>query len=134
MVDYPVIPTSLNEREHWHLVLEGEQDKIISPFIIFGSYSIAILLIFIMVALGFCLLAARHFYRPLLQLREGARRIAVWDYDIRIPVRTYDELEDLAQDFTMMATSLESRDLQIREHQSSLENLIDLRTQEINLE
>ena len=134
MVDYPVIPTSLHEGEHWHLVLEGEQDKIISPFIIFGGYSIAILLICIMVALGFGLLAARHFYRPLLQLREGARRIAVGDYDIRIPVRTNDELEDLAQDFTMMATSLESRDLQIREHQSSLENLIELRTQEIILE
>ena len=86
-----------------------------------------------MVALGFGLLAARHFYRSLLQLREGARRIAVGDYDIRIPIRTNDELEDLAQDFTMMATSLESRDLQIREHQSSLENLIELRTQEIIL-
>jgi len=134
MVDYPIIPTSLPGGEHWHLVLEGEQDKIISPFIIFGGYSVAILLICILVALGFGLLAARHFYRPLLQLSEGAKRVAMGDYGIRIPVHTNDELEDLAQDFSMMASSLESRDLQIREHQSSLENQIDIRTQEINLE
>jgi signal transduction histidine kinase len=56
---------------------------------------------------------ARSIGRPLLQLREGAARLAAGDLDTRIPVHTRDELGALAAQFNTMTAAL-------KEHQRRL--------------
>lgn len=134
MVLYPIVTTSDNGHDHWNLVLTGNRDKIIQPFITFGGYSLVILVVCILLSIGFGLLTTRHFYRPILRLREGARRVTEGDYHVEVPISTNDELEDLANDFSRMTSTLESRDRQIQRHHSELEHLIEQRTREIVLE
>jgi adenylate cyclase len=53
---------------------------------------------------------ARGVTRPLISLSKGVRRIIRGDYRARVPVKTRDELGDLASAFNRMAIGLEERD------------------------
>jgi adenylate cyclase len=53
---------------------------------------------------------ARGVTRPIISLSEGVRRIMRGDYRARVPVKTRDELGDLASAFNSMAIGLEERD------------------------
>jgi adenylate cyclase len=53
---------------------------------------------------------ARGVTRPVIELAEGVRRINKGDYGVRVPVKTRDELGDLASAFNGMAGGLEERD------------------------
>jgi PAS domain S-box-containing protein len=52
------------------------------------------------------ILASHQFTQPIYQLREGTRRLAGGELDATVQIRTRDELEDLAEDFSTMAGSL----------------------------
>lgn len=62
--------------------------------------------------------------RPILQLREGASRIAGGRLDARIDVKTGDEIETLAHEFNRMAQRLE-------ESYAGLEAKVEERTQQL---
>lgn len=65
------------------------------------------------------LLLSRLVVRPIEELRDGVLRVAARDFRASIPVRTKDELGDLAQAFNAMAGSLrDARDEQQREFRS----------------
>lgn len=68
--------------------------------------------------------AAEQFTRPIYQLREMARRLAGGEADVELTVASNDELEDLARDFTLMATALQ-------QHRQGLEALVAQRTREL---
>lgn len=53
---------------------------------------------------------ARGVTRPVISLSQGVRRIMGGDYRVRVPVKTRDELGDLASAFNAMAIGLEERD------------------------
>jgi adenylate cyclase len=53
---------------------------------------------------------ARGVTQPVISLSEGVRKIMKGDYRVSVPVRTRDELGDLASAFNRMATGLEERD------------------------
>jgi adenylate cyclase len=55
-------------------------------------------------------LVARGVTRPVIELSEGVRRINKGDYSVRVPVKTRDELGDLASAFNGMAVGLQERD------------------------
>ena len=55
-------------------------------------------------------LFARGVTQPVISLSEGVRRIMGGDYRVRVPVKTRDELGDLASAFNSMAEGLEERD------------------------
>ncbi len=59
------------------------------------------------VGLGLALGLAATITRPLRQLGEGAQRIAAGDYRARVPMRSQDEVGQLAQNFNEMAARLE---------------------------
>ena len=133
-VRLPVNPLAEGSGNTWTLVLEASGPSIIMPFYRFGYYSLAFMLLCTFGAIVAGLLSARHFYRPLLQLTNGVKRVARSDFSVDIAIDTNDELEDLAADFTMMAHSLEAREKEIRTHQRELESLVEKRTFQIALE
>ena len=53
---------------------------------------------------------ARGVTRPVIELSQGVQRINKGDYGVRVPVKTRDELGDLASAFNGMAVGLEERD------------------------
>jgi PAS domain S-box-containing protein len=134
LVRFPVNPKANDPSISWTLVLRAERMNIIMPFYRFGYYSLAFLVLCALAGIVAGLLSARHFYRPLLQLTNGVKRVAGSDYTVDFAIDTNDELEDLAKDFTMMAGSLEAREQEIRTHQRELEKLVEKRTSQIALE
>ncbi|HLA81469.1 MAG TPA: ATP-binding protein, partial [Thermoleophilia bacterium] len=68
---------------------------------------------------------ARRITRPVLDLRDGARRIRQGDLDLHLDIRTGDEVEQVALEFNAMAREL--KDLY-----DSLEGKIERRTRELS--
>ena len=96
--------------KYWSLVLKGDRSRFFQPFFRFGYYSLGFLVLFSVLAVAAGLSSARHFYGPLMRLKDGAREVSGGNYQLKIPINTNAELEDLDQDFTTMARALESRD------------------------
>jgi two-component system sensor histidine kinase BaeS len=59
-----------------------------------------------LVAVGLGLLLARQISRPVRDLTSAARRVGEGDYEGRVPVRTRDELGELAETFNAMAEAV----------------------------
>ena len=55
-------------------------------------------------------IVARGVTRPVIELSQGVQRINKGDYSVRVPVKTRDELGDLASAFNGMAVGLQERD------------------------
>lgn len=92
------------------------------------------LAIFLTAAIGLGLLATRQFTKPIAELRRGAEVISRGAYSYRIDVETHDEIEDLAEQFNAMATSLESHEREIQSHRTRLEEMVEQRTIELSEE
>jgi signal transduction histidine kinase len=74
--------------------------------LVLGSFAV------ISVALLLGLILARSLTRPLQQLTEATRKVAGGDLDVKVDIRSKDELGDLAQSFNLMNQRLaQSRDM-----------------------
>ncbi len=76
---------------------QQNQSKLL--YIIGGAY------LFILISITF--LFSKHILRPITQLSEATKKLGHLDFNIRIPVRTSDELGDLASHFNSMVQRLE---------------------------
>jgi len=74
---------------------------------------------------------AQQFTAPIQRLAEGAQRLEGRDYSHRLPMRGYDELDDLAATFNSMASAIEQRDSHIRAYMQDLESEVVERTEEL---
>ncbi len=88
-------------------------------------------LLFLVTAIGLGLVATRQFTRPIAQLESGAEIIANGNYGHRLQVETNDEIGKLADQFNVMAASLEARGKEILQHRTKLEDMVDQRTREL---
>ena len=68
--------------------------------------------------------STRRALRPIRDLNAGAQRIASGDFDYTIPANTGDEVQELSQQFNVMARAL-------KESYAELEERVDLRTREL---
>jgi signal transduction histidine kinase len=83
-----------------------------------GVLTVAIFLLGTLLATGTGLLLSRIVVRPVEDLREGVMRVAARDFRATLPIRSNDELGELARAFNTMAVSLrEARDEERREFQ-----------------
>jgi PAS domain S-box-containing protein len=87
--------------------------------------------LFLVSAIGLGLVATRQFTRPIAQLESGAEIIAKGNYTHRLQVETNDEIGTLANQFNVMAASLEAREKEILQHRTKLEEMVDQRTREL---
>jgi len=92
-------------------------------------------------SLGFIVIAAlcvgflvhRLVYVPLRDLETGARRLSTGNLEQSIPVRSEDELGQLAASFNAMTAALRNSQLELREWGHSLEQKVEKRTQELRI-
>ncbi|HSN46028.1 MAG TPA: ATP-binding protein [Casimicrobiaceae bacterium] len=90
-------------------------------------------------SLGFALLAAacvgllvhRLVYTPLLDLEAGAKRLAAGNLEEPIPVRSDDELGQVAASFNVMTTALRETESALRESAHNLERKVEERTEQL---
>jgi len=91
-------------------------------------------------ALGFVILAAilvsilvqRVVYRPLGDLKDGAARLAEGDLEQQIPVRSADELGQLAESFNSMTLALRKSRAELQEWGQTLEHKVEEATFELH--
>lgn len=100
----------------------------------FKRLFLALLGLFLLGAFVLSYIATRQFTGPVQKLRREAEVIAKGDYRSRVDIRTYDEIEDLSRQFNLMAKSLEQREEEIARHQEKLEQMVKLRTKELESE
>jgi PAS domain S-box-containing protein len=92
---------------------------------------IGFLVLFLGSAIGLGLVATRQFTRPIAQVQQGAEIIAKGSYGHRLQVETHDEIEKLADQFNVMASSLEAHEKEIEQHRNGLEEMVERRTREL---
>jgi diguanylate cyclase (GGDEF)-like protein len=78
-----------------------------------------------LVALAIAVAIGRGVSRPVAELAHGARRIFEGEYDTKVPVRSSDELGELAQVFNRMQSGIAERERLIF-HQASHDSLTGL--------
>jgi len=95
---------------------------------------VALLLGLVVVAsLLLSLLVHRLIYAPLRDLQSGARRVAAGNLDQAIPVRSGDELGQLAASFNSMMAALKESGRELREWNRTLEQKVEERTRALRL-
>jgi two-component system NtrC family sensor kinase len=90
-------------------------------------------------SLGFAVLAAvcvgflvhRLVYTPLGDLEAGAKRLAAGNLEQPIPVRSEDELGQVAASFNVMTTALQETESALRESAHNLERKVEERTEQL---
>jgi two-component system NtrC family sensor kinase len=79
------------------------------------------------------LLVQRTVYEPLADLERGASRLASGDLDQPIPVRSHDELGQLAESFNSMMHALRNSRAELEEWGHTLEHKVEEATRELHL-
>lgn len=139
----PLFPTQhLTEGENLVLglvapltVLESvPKEQILGPVHTIEKMLIGFLLFFLVTAVGLGLLATRQFTQSIAELHHGAEIISRGNYGHRLHVETRDEIEKLAEQFNLMAASLEQHEKVIQQHRSHLEEMVLHRTREVSEE
>jgi len=98
-----------------------------------STIAIAILLLGLVVVASvfMSLFVHRLVYAPLRDLETGAMRISAGDLDQKIPVRSDDELGQLASSFNAMTVALKESQRELREWNRTLEHKVEERTREL---
>jgi signal transduction histidine kinase len=108
----------------WSVLVEQPLVEAFAPLYGSALRSMLVLLLGIALAAGASIVLARRMVAPIRTLDAGARRIGEGKLDERVVVESGDELQDLAQQFNLMARKL-------HDSYSGLEQKIEERTQQL---
>ena len=87
----------------------------------------------VLAAILVSLLVQRTVYEPLADLEGGAARLASGDLDHPIPVRSHDELGQLAESFNSMMHALRNSRVELEQWGHTLEEKVEAATRELHL-
>ena len=87
--------------------------------------------IILALALFLTVLVRRGVLRPVRELVEGTRRVALGDLNYRIPVRSADEVGELAASFNRMTEALGKAQGELTDLVGTLEQRVEVRTREL---
>jgi len=91
-------------------VLQRSLDKELEPYLQLEHTYLILALLGLAISVGLGIWIARGVSRPVLQLAEGAHKIATGDYQHRVHLNQADELGSLATSFNQMSEGLAERD------------------------
>lgn len=100
----------------------------------FALIFISLLLLFLAISISLGYVATGQLAIPIRKLQEGAKIISNGDYSHRLRIETNDEIEELSNQFNQMAGIIKEREELLEEHQKKLEDMVFVRTQELNNE
>ena len=130
--DQPVIgAASPLPGTNWILVVELPEREALADVRGMIFLLVVLLVVGAATAGGLGLLLPRRIVRPLLTVQQGAQQIGAGHLDHVIHVDTGDEVQDLAEAFNDMASSLESSQAELERWARDLEGMVDERTSEL---
>jgi signal transduction histidine kinase len=109
---------------HWTVFVESPRAEALAPLYATLQRMALVFVVALLVSIVASFLLARALVRPLRALQEGAAQIGAGDMDLRIDVRTGDELEGVAEQFNLMSA-------QLRESYAQLERKVEQRTAQL---
>ncbi len=114
-----------------YLIVAVPKAVIMSPVHSYENTFAGVLLLFLVVSILLSLLATRHFTISLATLTKGAETITRGNYNYKVNVETGDEIEVLAEQFNLMARSLDEHEKEIQLYKTHLEEMVNSRTEEL---
>ncbi|MBX2841841.1 MAG: SpoIIE family protein phosphatase [Flammeovirgaceae bacterium] len=94
---------------HWALISEMEEGEVFSLVSGLKYRLLGLILVISIIVTAFALAIAYRISSPILQLAKGSKKLATGDFNIKLKVRSDDEIGYLTQMFNMMAISLEEK-------------------------
>ncbi|HST30309.1 MAG TPA: adenylate/guanylate cyclase domain-containing protein [Chthoniobacterales bacterium] len=91
-------------------LLQRSLDEELAPYLRLERTYLSLALLGLVISAGLGTWIARGVSKPVLQLAEGARKIAGGDYQHRVHIRQQDEIGSLATTFNQMSEGLAERD------------------------
>jgi diguanylate cyclase (GGDEF)-like protein len=102
----PIVLDEVFAAPTWTLVLSESEDEVLGPMVRFSRMFLWIVLLAGASVLVLSGSQIRRSLVPLVELREGTRRIAQRDFGSRVSVTSRDEFEELGASFNAMAVEL----------------------------
>ena len=115
---YPVPGTD------WGVVTQQRWSEVEQPILVSSLTVLGLLLLGAFLAIGGIWISIGRALRPIRELNDGAQRIASGDFDYTIKAETGDEVQQLAQQFNLMAQALKA-------NYAELEERVEQRTSEL---
>lgn len=115
----------------WGVIAQQPLDEAMGNAINIKIKSIVVMGSTVVVAILMALVIARALARPIADISEATNRLAKGDLTVRLEVRTFDEIGELAANFNNMTNQLVKRDEALYLAQEELENQVQKRTEEL---
>jgi len=110
---------------NWILVLEYDIEDVFAPVVNLQNLILLASCIIAMIGLLFGFFVAHSLSKPIMELKNIVHKMGKGNLDVKIDVKSNDEVGDLAFNFKIMAKSLKN-------NQENLENQVVERTEELN--
>jgi signal transduction histidine kinase len=111
-------------RTNWTLIVEENWSDLLRPALVYRPFLLILLAMGVLIPSLVVMVGVRRITGPVTDFIGAAQRIAGGDFSQHITVDTGDELEDLADQFNLMAD-------QLRESYETLESRVEQRTHEL---
>jgi len=95
------------------------------------TFMATVFLLSLLLILAYAAFAAGRTVRPLIELKEATKRLALGEDGAALDIRSSDEIGELAGDFNIMAEKVRERGAALRESYESLESKVEERTREL---
>ncbi len=130
-LEKPVLATYLPVvgQNGWKILFVQNQEEVYELVSIFRKNLYWILFITITIAVTIALIISQNIALPILQVTKGTNELASGRYDVRINIKSSDEVGRLANNFNFMADSLATKMEELRIAYQDLQDKADLITQ-----
>jgi len=95
------------------------------------AYMAGIFLFSLLLILAYAAFAAGRTVRPLIELKDATKRLALGQDSAALNIRSFDEIGELADDFNVMAGKVREREAALNRSYESLESKVEDRTKEL---
>ena len=130
-LEKPVLATYLPvvAQNGWKILFIQNQEEVYELVSVFRKNLYWILFITITIAVTIALIISQNIALPILQVTKGTNELASGRYDVRINIKSSDEVGRLANNFNFMADSLSAKMEELRIAYQDLQDKADLITQ-----
>ncbi len=109
------VPLAINGRNFGRVDMYVSLDRVKSNVLaVVLSFAGVLLMVIVASAVAMAFVGMRTIVRPVRKLAASARQISEGNLDLKIPVKSRDELGELSQDFNRMAQSLKDRQAELQ--------------------
>ena len=116
----------------WLIIIVAPETAFLETIHHHSDITVLIALIALMIALLIGSLTSRWITKPIQYLKVASQKLAAGHWEQRLPTERRDEIGALAQSFSSMALQLRDSFNRLERFNQSLEELVDIRTQELS--